>query len=79
VFSSAGAFEIATDATSPTAGHKVCRQAVPSNPGGNAWTHRHNGWPITTLPSGSNLANVEISINAKIVVSSSSGEEKRCF
>ena len=62
-----GAFEIATDATAPTAGHKVCKQAVPVNPGGNAWTHRHNGWPITTLPSGSNLANVEISINAKIV------------
>jgi hypothetical protein len=64
-----GAFEIATDATAATTDHKVCRQAVPANPGGNAWTHRHNGWPFTTLPSGSNLANAEISVNAKIVPS----------
>ena len=62
-----GAFEIATDATAATT--KVCRQAVPANPGGNAWTHRHNGWPVTTLPSGSNLANAQISVNAKIVPS----------
>lgn len=44
-------------------------QAAPVNPGGNAWTHRHNGWPFTALPSGSNLANIEVTINAKIVPS----------
>ena len=62
-----GAFEIATDATAGTTDNKVCRQAVPANPGGNAWTHRHNAWPVTTLPSGSNLANLDISIRAKMI------------
>ena len=47
-------------------GQIVCRQAVPQNPGGNAWTHRVNGYPIALLPSGTNYANVDISVSAQI-------------
>ena len=42
-----------------SAGAGVCTQAVPVNPGPNAWTHRFNGWPIALLPSGSNAVNVD--------------------
>lgn len=52
----------------------TCLQSTPANPGGNAWTHRHNGWPFTALPSGSNVANIDVTINAKIVPSGSSME-----
>ena len=45
---------------------KVCKAAVPQNPGPNAWTHRVNGWPITTTPSGSNFANVVVEATATI-------------
>lgn len=59
-----GAFEVAE---AGDGGARFCRQAVPMKPGGNAWTHRHNGWPITTLPSGSNHANVIVSVEAQML------------
>jgi len=65
-----GAFEV-----SIASGRKVCKQAVPANPAGNAWTHRRNGWPIATLPSGSNLANYEISVEAQPVAGAHQGTE----
>lgn len=59
-----GSFEAAE---SPDGDGKiVCRQAVPQNPGRNAWTHRKNGYPIALLPSGTNYANVAISVSAQI-------------
>lgn len=61
-----GAFEVAS-AEDPQGGTRnICRQAVPQNPGSNAWTHRHNGWPIANLPSGSNFANYNISVLARV-------------
>eukprot|EP00041_Stephanoeca_diplocostata_P014242 m.256892 g.256892 ORF g.256892 m.256892 type:complete len:368 (+) comp19632_c0_seq35:1684-2787(+) len=59
-----GAFEIAPSAETPSG--TVCRQAVPQDPGPNAWTHRRNGWPIALMPSGTNVANSRISVRGKI-------------
>ena len=62
-----GAFEVATvpaDEAGPA--RRVCRQPVPQDPGTNAWTHRRNSWPFATTPSGSNFANVALSVRARI-------------
>jgi len=59
-----GSFEVAESPDGD--GKVVCRQAVPQNPGANAWTHRKNGYPIALLPSGTNCANVAISVSARI-------------
>eukprot|EP00039_Didymoeca_costata_P033394 m.42146 g.42146 ORF g.42146 m.42146 type:complete len:1030 (+) comp9849_c0_seq2:322-3411(+) len=56
-----GAFEIADG----DGANMVCRQAVPQNPGPNAWTHRQNGWPIALFPSGTNYASYVVSVRGQ--------------
>lgn len=53
-----GYFEVAE---SPDGSGRVARQAVPANPAQNRWTHRENGLPFATLPSGTNWANYNVS------------------
>ena len=60
-----GAFEIALSETAAGAPRLVCRQAVPQDPGANAWTHRKNSYPVALLPGGSNAANVNVSVLAR--------------
>jgi hypothetical protein len=60
-----GAFEVATARTASGVMGTVCRQAVPQDPGANAWTHRRNSWPTALLPGGSNAANVAVSMRAR--------------
>ena len=43
----------------------VAKQAVPARPGKNRWTHRVNGLPFSTLPSGTNRANYNVSVAAR--------------
>ena len=61
-----GSFEVTagpgfhrSDHAEGDSGDGVCTQAVPVNPGPNAWTHRANGWPVALLPSGSNAVNLD--------------------
>lgn len=60
-----GAFEIAETMTRSGSLGKVCRQAVPQDPGANAWTHRKNSWPTALFPGGSNAANIAVNVTAK--------------
>ena len=62
-----GAFEVAAVAADEAGpARRVCRQPVPQNPGPNAWTHRANGWPVASTPSGSNFANFVLSARVRI-------------
>eukprot|EP01084_Bolivina_argentea_P015131 28298_1 len=54
-----GAFDVNIDPINSN--NYVLKQAVPINPGKNAWGHRQNPLPFTTFPSGTNWANYNIS------------------